>query len=72
LFNYAIDQSKVGDKMPKEIRVNAVLDPILKKRLYRVLLEDDLTFSEWLRRQINAYLADKEPKGKGKRNGKET
>jgi len=55
--------------MPKEIRVNAVLDPIIKKRLYRVLLEDDLTFSEWLRRQINDYLADKEPKGKSK--GKE-
>jgi len=54
--------------MPKEIRVNAVLDPGMKKRLYRVLLEEDLTFSEWLRRQIDAYLAEKEPKkGRGKR-----
>ncbi len=23
-----------------------------------------MTFSEWLRRQIDAYLAEKEPKGK--------
>ena len=60
--------TKGGDKMPKEIRVNAVLDPGMKKRLYRVLLEEDLTFSEWLRRQIDAYLAEKEPKkGRGKR-----
>jgi hypothetical protein len=55
---------KGGDKMLKEIRVNAVLDPDMKKRLYRVLLEEDLTFSEWLRRQIDAYLKEKEPKGK--------
>lgn len=50
--------------MSKEIRVNAVLDPDLKKRLYRVLLEEDLTFSGWLRMQIEAYLSKKEPKGK--------
>ena len=52
--------------MAKEIRVNAVLDPNLKKRLYHVLLEEDLSFSDWLRRQIDAYLAEKEPKGKKK------
>ena len=50
--------------MPKEIRVNAVLHPDLKKRLYRVLLEEDLSFSAWLRTQIGAYLREKEPKGK--------
>jgi hypothetical protein len=48
--------------MEGQARVNAFLDPALKKRLYRVLLEEDLTFSEWLRRQIDAYLAEKEPK----------
>ena len=53
---------KGGEEMTKEIRVNAVLDPNLKKRLYRVLLEEDLTFSDWLRRQIGAYLREKEPK----------
>jgi hypothetical protein len=51
-----------GERMPKEIRVNAVIDPSLKKRLYRVLLEEDLTFSDWLRKQIEAYLKKKEPK----------
>ena len=56
--------------MPKEIRVNAVIDPALKKRLYRVLLEEDLTFSDWLRRQIETYLKEKEPKEK-RRKGKE-
>ena len=45
-------------------RVNAFLDPYLKKRLYRVLLEEDKTFSDWLRGQIEAYLAKKETKGK--------
>jgi hypothetical protein len=55
--------------MPKEIRVNAVLDPALKKRLYRLLLEVDLTFSGWLRLQIESYLAEKEPKGKRKGKG---
>jgi hypothetical protein len=58
-----------GEGMQKEIRVNAVIDPELKKRLYRVLLEDDLTFSAWLRRQIDQYLAAKEPKGKKKGRG---
>ena len=53
--------------MPKEIRVNAVLDPGLKKRLYRVLLEEDLTFSAWLRRQIDAYLQEKKRKESGAR-----
>jgi hypothetical protein len=56
--------------MAKEIRVNAVIDPALKKRLYHVLLEEDLTFSDWLRRQIEAYLKNKEPKGK-RRKGRE-
>jgi len=50
--------------MEGQARVNAFLDPDLKKRLYRVLLEEDLTFSDWLRLQIDAYLAEKEPKGK--------
>jgi len=49
--------------MEGQARVNAFLDPGLKKRLYRVLLEEDTNFSDWLRAQIDAYLAEKEPKG---------
>jgi len=55
--------------MKEQARVNAFLDPELKKRIYRVLLEEDLTFSGWLRAQIDQYLAKKEPKGK-RRKGK--
>jgi len=56
--------------MVKGTRVLAEVDKDLKKRLYRVLLEEDLTFSEWVRQQIEAYLAEKEPKPK-RRKGKE-
>ena len=48
--------------MVKGKRVLAEVDPNLKKRLFRVLLEEDLTFSEWLRQRIEAYLVEKEPK----------
>ena len=50
-------------------RVLADIEPELRKRLFRVLLEEDLTFTDWLRRQIDAYLAEKEPKPK-RRKGK--
>ena len=50
--------------MVKGRRLLADLEPELKKRLFRVLLEEDLTFTEWLRKQVDAYLAEKEPKGK--------
>jgi hypothetical protein len=56
--------------MVKGPRLIADVEPELKKRLFRALLEDDLTFTDWLRRQINAYLQEKEPKGK-RRKGKE-
>jgi hypothetical protein len=56
--------------MVKGPRLIADVEPELKKRLFRALLEDDLTFTDWLRRQINAYLQEKEPRGK-RRKGKE-
>ena len=52
--------------MAKETRVNAIIDPELKKRLYRVLLEEDLNFTDWLLLQIRIYLEKKEPKRKKK------
>jgi hypothetical protein len=52
--------------MAKETRVNAIIDPELKKRLYRVLLEEDQKFTDWLMVQIRDYLEKKEPKGKRK------
>jgi hypothetical protein len=32
--------------------------------LYHALLDDGISFTEWLRRQIDRYLAEKDPKGK--------
>ena len=52
--------------MVKGQRLLADLGPELKKRLFRILLEEDLTFTDWLRSQVDAYLAEKEPKGKKK------
>jgi hypothetical protein len=54
----------------KGSRVNAIIDPALKKRLYIALLEDDLNFTEWLHQQIHRYLAKRE-KPTRKRKGKE-
>jgi hypothetical protein len=51
----------------KLARVLADIEPELKKRLFRVLLEEDMTFSEWLRRQIDCYLKEKEPSRRKKR-----
>lgn len=51
------------------VRLNAEVDAERRKRLYHVLLDNGLSFTEWLRRQIDAYLAEKEPKGKKKPKG---
>jgi hypothetical protein len=62
-----MNNKKRGDqRMAKETRVNAIIDPELKKRLYRVLLEEDQKFTDWLMGQIRHYLEKKEPKGKKK------
>ena len=52
------------------VRLNAEVDEDRRRRLYHALLDDGLSFAEWLRRQIDQYLAEKEPKGK-RRKGKE-
>jgi len=51
-------------------RLNAEVDEERRRRLYHALLDDDLSFTEWLRRQIDSYLAEKEARGK-RRKGKE-
>ena len=40
----------------------AVIDEERKLRLFHALLDDGISFTEWLRRQIDAYLKEKEPK----------
>jgi len=55
--------------MEDEIKVIARMDRKKKIRLFHVLLDEQRTFSAWLRDQIDAYLAEKETKGKKKGKG---
>lgn len=50
--------------MEDEIKVIARMDRKKKIRLYHVLLDEGRTFSAWLRDRVDAYLAEKETKGK--------
>ena len=52
------------------VRLNAEVDEERRRRLYHVLLDDGLSFTEWLRRQIDAFLAEKEPKRMNKPKGR--
>jgi hypothetical protein len=53
-------------------RLNADVPDDLRKRLLHALVDDDISFAEWLRRQVDAYLKEREPKGKkSKRKGAE-
>ncbi len=38
-------------------RLNLEVDEATRRALYHTLLDDGLTFAEWARRQIAAYLA---------------
>ena len=49
------------------IRVNAMIDEEKQRRLYHLLVDQRVTFSEWLRRQIDQYIEANEPKGKGRK-----
>jgi hypothetical protein len=51
-------------------RLNAEVDEERRRRLYHVLLDDGLSFTEWLRRQIDVYISEKEPKGRKKSKGR--
>jgi hypothetical protein len=48
--------------MEDEVKVIARIDRKKKVRLYHVLLDEGITFSKWLRRNIDDYLEEKEPK----------
>ena len=56
--------------MENEIRVIARMDRKKKIRLYHLLLDEEKTFSAWLREQVDAYIEAHGPKGK-RRKGKE-
>jgi hypothetical protein len=48
-------------------RINALIPDEMHKALRVKLAEDETNFSDWLRGQINLYLAENEPKGRNKR-----
>ena len=52
-----------------QIRVNANVEEEQAKRLKHALVDEGVSFSEWLRCQIDAYLTERQPKGK-KKHGK--
>ncbi len=53
------------------IRLNADVDEELVKRLRHALVDEGITFAEWLRRQIDTYLAGNELRKKRLKRGKE-
>ena len=57
-----------GDKVGM-IRVNAMIDEEKQRQLYHLLVDERITFSEWLRRQIDKYIEAKKPKAKRKGKG---
>lgn len=50
--------------MGKQVKVIAEIDEEQRRALYHRLLDENLSFAEWLRRQIDAYLAESEGSGK--------
>lgn len=48
------------------VRVNVLIGKEQRRQLFHVLLDEGVSFSKWTRRQIDAYLAEKGPKGKMK------
>jgi hypothetical protein len=61
---HTITQIQMGGGEEVQTRLNANVEEELAKRLKHVLVDEGISFSEWLRRQIDQYLAGKEPKGK--------
>jgi len=49
--------------MEDEVKVIARMDRKKKIRLHHILLDEGTTFSGWLRRQIDAYIEERKPKG---------
>lgn len=52
------------------VRFNADVDDESAKRLRHALVDAGITFAEWLRRQIDAYLKAHEHEAKGQRSSK--
>jgi len=49
------------------VRVNVLIGKAQRRKLFHVLLDEGQSFSEWTRKQIDRYLAEKETKRRTKR-----
>jgi hypothetical protein len=58
--------------MGRQVKVIASIDEEQRKRLYHILLDEDTSFAEWLREQIDAYLEYKELKPRKRRKDEES
>lgn len=52
--------SYIQERRINVIRLNADVEDELAKRLRHALVDEGITFAQWLRRQIGVYLAGKE------------
>ena len=48
------------------VKVIASIDENQKRRRYHVLIDEGITFSDWLRKQFEGYLKEMEPKKSGR------
>jgi len=46
------------------VRVSVLIGREQRRRLFHILVDEEQSFSSWVRRHIDAYLEEKEPKGK--------
>ena len=74
LHDYTITLSPDVQNIPRGgqgmARLNADVPDELRKRLLHALVDEGISFAEWLRRQVEAYLKERDPKGK-RRKGRE-
>ncbi len=49
-------------KKPERTQIVTTIDPELKKELFKALIDDDMTFREWVEKNAEAYLKRKRGK----------
>jgi hypothetical protein len=53
-----------GDPVREDelVRVNVLIGREQRRRLFHILVDEEQSFSAWVRKHIDAYLKEKEPK----------
>jgi hypothetical protein len=68
LNRYTLLSKSSRKEVGEVVRLNAEVDEERRRRLYHILLDEGISFSDWLRKQIDAYIEKKE--GKPRRRSK--